>query len=291
MKGIITALLTPFNEDGTLNEKGLREVVRHNIDQMNVDGLYVGGSTGESFLMDEDTRRDVLKIVKDEARKDVTLIAQIGSLNIEEAIRLAKLAKELDYDALSAITPYYYQFSFQEIKAYYERITAETEHPMIIYSIPALTGTNITIENYGELLNIPHVIGVKYSDTNLSKLATLKALHHDKIFFGGSDDLLFQYLATGADGAIGSTYSILGREATLLFEAVQKENFQQARDVQNKMNHVISTLEEVGVYQSIKYLLKKMNVDAGFMKFPFRELSTDEKNQVVHIISLISSEK
>src|SRR5690625_5265217 len=92
MKGIITALLTPFNKDGTLNEKGLREVVRHNIDQMNVDGLYVGGSTGESFLMDEDTRRDVLKIVKDEARKDVTLIAQIGSLNIEEVIRLAKLA-------------------------------------------------------------------------------------------------------------------------------------------------------------------------------------------------------
>lgn len=104
MKGIMTALITPFNEDGTLNEKGLREVVRQNIDVMKVDGLYIGGSTGESFLMDETMRKELLKIVKDEAGDAVTLIGQIGSLNIEEAIRLGNEAKELGYDALSAIT-------------------------------------------------------------------------------------------------------------------------------------------------------------------------------------------
>lgn len=119
MKGIMTALITPFNEDGTLNEKGLREVVRQNIDVMKVDGLYIGGSTGESFLMDETMRKELLKIVKDEAGDAVTLIGQIGSLNIEEAIRLGNEAKELGYDALSAITPYYYKFSFEEIKSYY----------------------------------------------------------------------------------------------------------------------------------------------------------------------------
>src|SRR5690625_835505 len=103
MNGIITALLTPFNEDGTLNEKGLREVVRYNIDEMKINGLYVGGSTGESFLMGESERKDLFRIVKEEAGNDVTLIGQIGSLNIEEAIRLGKKAKELHYDALSAI--------------------------------------------------------------------------------------------------------------------------------------------------------------------------------------------
>src|SRR5699024_5719661 len=125
MRGIITALLTPFNRDGTLNEKGLRAVVRYNIDEMKVNGLYVGDSTGESFLMDENDRKDLLRIVKEEARNEVTLIGQIRSLNIDEAIRLGKEAKELHYDALYAITPYYYKLSSQEIKTYSARLSKE----------------------------------------------------------------------------------------------------------------------------------------------------------------------
>lgn len=291
MKGIMTALLTSFNEDGTLNEKGIREVVRHNIDEMGVNGLYVGGSTGESFLMDESNRKQVLQIVKDEAKDDVTLIAQIGSLNIEEAVRLGNEAKELGYDALSAITPYYYKFTFEEIKAYYKRIIDETNHPMIIYSIPALTGTEITVEDYGELLALPKVIGVKYSDTDLTKLAKLKEIHPDKLFYGGSDDMLLQFAETGADGAVGSTYSLIGKQATQLWEAVGNSESEKARDIQKEMNQVITILEDVGVYQSIKHVLKQQGVDAGFMKFPFREITEDEKRQADQIVDILSSGK
>lgn len=291
MKGIMTALLTSFNENGTLNEKGIREVVRHNIDEMGVNGLYVGGSTGESFLMDESNRKQVLQIVKDEAKDDVTLIAQIGSLNIEEAVRLGNEAKELGYDALSAITPYYYKFSFEEIKAYYKRIIDETNHPMIIYSIPALTGTEITVEDYGELLALPKVIGVKYSDTDLTKLAKLKEIHPDKLFYGGSDDMLLQFAETGADGAVGSTYSLIGKQATQLWEAVGNSESEKARDIQKEMNQVITILEDVGVYQSIKHVLKQQGIDAGFMKFPFREITEDEKRQADQIVDILSSGK
>ncbi len=291
MKGIMTALLTSFNENGTLNEKGIREVVRHNIDEMGVNGLYVGGSTGESFLMDESNRKQVLQIVKDEAKDDVTLIAQIGSLNIEEAVRLGNEAKELGYDALSAITPYYYKFSFEEIKAYYKRIIDETNHPMIIYSIPALTGTEITVEDYGELLALPKVIGVKYSDTDLTKLAKLKEIHPDKLFYGGSDDMLLQFAETGADGAVGSTYSLIGKQATQLWEAVGNSETEKARDIQKEMNQVITILEDVGVYQSIKHVLKQQGIDAGFMKFPFREITEDEKRQADQIVDILSSGK
>lgn len=291
MKGIITALLTPFNEDGTLNEKGLREVVRYNIDEMKVNGLYVGGSTGESFLMDESTRKDLLKIVKEEAGNDVTLIGQIGSLNIEEAIRLGKEAKELKYDALSAITPYYYKFSFSEIKAYYQRLTEETDHPMVIYSNPAFTGAQFSIEDYGELLAIPNVIGVKYTDTDLSKLATLKGLHQDKVFFSGADDMVLQFAVSGADGAIGSTYNIIGREANALYQAVQDSDLQKARELQKQMNKVITQLEEISVYQTIKHVLKQYGVDAGYMKFPFKELTEDERKQAEKILDIIPSGK
>ena len=291
MRGIITALLTPFNRDGTLNEKGLREVVRYNIDEMKVNGLYVGGSTGESFLMDENDRKDLLRIVKEEARNEVTLIGQIGSLNIDEAIRLGKEAKELHYDALSAITPYYYKFSFQEIKAYYERLTEETDHPMVIYSNPAFTGAQFSIEDYGELIAIPNVIGVKYTDTDLSKLSRLKDLYKDKVFFSGADDMVLQFAVSGADGAIGSTYNIIGREANALYEAVQNSGLEKARELQKQMNEVISILEELGVYPTIKHVLKKYGIDAGYMKFPFKELTEEERKQAEKIVDIIPSEK
>lgn len=289
MRGIITALLTPFNKDGTLNEKGLREVVRYNIDEMKVNGLYVGGSTGESFLMDESTRKDLLEIVKEEAEKDVTLIAQIGSLNIEEAERLGENAKELGYDALSAITPYYYKFSFPEIKAYYQRLTEETDHQMIIYSNPAFTGAQFSIQEYGELLALPNVIGVKYTDTDLSKLTKLKALHHDKVFFSGADDMVLQFAVSGADGAIGSTYNIIGKEAIELYEAVQGSYIKKALDLQQQMNKVIEKLEEIGVYQTIKHVFKQYDIDAGYMKFPFKELTEDERKKAKKIVDIISS--
>lgn len=291
MKGIMTALITPFNEDGTLNEKGLREVVRQNIDVMKVDGLYIGGSTGESFLMDETMRKELLKIVKDEAGDAVTLIGQIGSLNIEEAIRLGNEAKELGYDALSAITPYYYKFSFEEIKSYHQRITEETNHPMIVYSIPVLTGTQMTIDDYGELLAIPNVIGVKYSDTNLSRLTKLKELYPDKVFFGGADDMLLQFIISGADGAIGSTYSLLGKQAKALFDAIQNSDLKKAQSLQLEMNQVIAKMENIGVYQTLKHVLKEQGVDAGFMKFPFKELTDDEKRQATEIVDILASGK
>lgn len=291
MKGIMTALITPFNEDGTLNEKGLREVVRQNIDVMKVDGLYIGGSTGESFLMDETMRKELLKIVKDEAGDAVTLIGQIGSLNIEEAIRLGNEAKELGYDALSAITPYYYKFSFEEIKSYYQRITEETNHPMIVYSIPVLTGTQMTIDDYGELLAIPNVIGVKYSDTNLSRLTKLKELYPDKVFFGGADDMLLQFIISGADGAIGSTYSLLGKQAKALFDAIQNSDLKKAQSLQLEMNQVIAKMENIGVYQTLKHVLKEPRSRRWLYEVPFQRITDAEKRQATEIVDILASGK
>ncbi|MDQ0255889.1 N-acetylneuraminate lyase [Evansella vedderi] len=287
MKKVITALLTPFFQDGTVHEEGLREIVRYNIDEMKVDGLYVGGSTGESFLLDEGTKSNIFRIVKEEAGNDVMLIAQIGSLNIDEAVRLGRKCKELGYDTLSAITPYYYKFSFEEIKSYYERLTKETEMPMLLYSIPAFTGSQISINNYEKLLAIPHVIGVKYSDTDVVKLGQLKELHPDKVFYSGCDDMLFEFAVSGADGAIGSTYHLIGQEAKQIYGEVARGNVAEAQKLQLQMNKVIDKLVEFGVYQTIKYVLKKLNINSGYMRFPFRELTEEEKKSADSILPLL----
>ena len=147
LKGIFSALLVSFNEDGSINEKGLRQIIRHNIDKMKVNGLYVGGSTGENFMLSTEEKKQIFRIAKDEAKDQVALIAQVGSVNLHEAVELGKYATELGYDCLSAVTPFYYKFSFPEIKHYYDTIIAETGNNMIVYSIPFLTGVNMVLSN------------------------------------------------------------------------------------------------------------------------------------------------
>ncbi|MGL4538420.1 MAG: dihydrodipicolinate synthase family protein, partial [Cetobacterium sp.] len=107
MKGIYSALLISFDENGNLDEKGTRNIVRYNIDEMKVDGLYVGGSTGENFMISTEMKKRIFEIVKDEAKDAVKLIAQVGSINLYEAVELGKYATELGYDSLSAVTPFY----------------------------------------------------------------------------------------------------------------------------------------------------------------------------------------
>src|SRR5262245_40484919 len=127
--------MVSYDEKGQIDEKGLREIVRYNLDVCKVDGLYVNGSTGENFMLSTDEKKEVFRITKDEVKDEVPLIAQVGSINLKESIELARFATELGYNALSAVTPFYYKFDFQEIKHYYNSILESVDNKMIIYSI------------------------------------------------------------------------------------------------------------------------------------------------------------
>ena len=190
LKGIFSALLVSFNEDGTINEKGLRQIIRHNIDKMKVDGLYVGGSTGENFMLSTEEKKEIFRIAKDEAKDQIALIAQVGSVNLKEAVELGKYATELGYDSLSAVTPFYYKFSFPEIKHYYDTIIAETGNNMIVYSIPFLTGVNMGIEQFGELYKNPKVLGVKFTAGDFYLLERLKKAYPNHLIWAGFDEMM-----------------------------------------------------------------------------------------------------
>ena len=102
-------------------------------------------------MLSTEEKREIFRIAKDEAKDSIKLIAQVGSINVYESVELAKYATELGYDAISAVTPFYYKFTFQEIKDYYNTIINSVENRLIIYSIPALTGVNMSVAQFGEL--------------------------------------------------------------------------------------------------------------------------------------------
>ncbi len=284
MKGIITALITPFDTDGFVDEAALRQVVRHNIDVMNVDGLYIGGSTGEAFVMSEEERAKVLRIVKEEAGSEVTLIAQIGSLNFEEAIRLGKEAKELKYDAISAITPYYYNFSFEEIYAYYKKLDEVLDYEMIIYSNPSMAGGDFGIDKFRKLLDIPKVIGIKFSNADIAKLERLRYAFPDDLIYFGYDEIGIVGFVLGCDGAIGSTYNVMGNQVRNVLNFVKEGKIDEARMLQHKITSVITKIVNNNLYPTIKEVITLQGAEAGKMKFPFGNLTQEQSEKSIEIL-------
>ncbi|OBX05453.1 N-acetylneuraminate lyase [Gallibacterium genomosp. 3] len=277
LKGIISALLVSFNADGSINEKGLREIIRYNIDKMKIDGLYVGGSTGENFMLSTEEKKEIFRIAKDEAKDQVALIAQVGSVNLHESVELGKYATELGYDCLSAVTPFYYKFSFAEIKNYYDTIIAETGNNMIVYSIPFLTGVNIGVEQFGELYKNPKVIGVKFTAGDFYLLERVKKAYPDHLIWAGFDEMMLSAAVLGVDGAIGSTFNVNGVRARQIFEYAQQGKIAEARVIQHVTNDLIEGILSNGLYLTIKELLKLDGVDAGYCREPMTKELTPEK--------------
>ncbi|WP_035289317.1 N-acetylneuraminate lyase [Clostridium sp. KNHs214] len=275
MKGIFSALLVPYDENGNIKEEGLRQLVRHNIDVCGIDGLYVGGSTGENFMLSTEEKKRIFKIVKDEAKDKVKLIAQVGSINLKEAVELGKFATALGYDSLSAVTPFYYKFDFSEIKNYYDTIISETGNNMIIYSIPFLTGVNITLNQFAELFKNEKVIGVKFTAADFYLLERLRKAFPNKLIFSGFDEMLLPAVVSGVDGAIGSTFNVNGKRAKEIFELGRKGEIEKAYQVQHVTNDLIEGILSNGLYQTIKEILKDKGVDAGYCRQPMKKLNEE----------------
>lgn len=133
LRGVMAALLTPFDQQQALDKASLRRLVQFNI-QQGIDGLYVGGSTGEAFVQSLSEREQVLEIVAEEAKGKIKLIAHVGCVSTAESQQLAASAKRYGFDAVSAVTPFYYPFSFEEHCDHYRAIIDSADGlPMVVY--------------------------------------------------------------------------------------------------------------------------------------------------------------
>ena len=279
LKGIFSALLTSFDEKGNINENGVRQIIRHNIDKMKVDGLYVGGSTGENFLISTEEKKRIFKIAKEEAKNHIKLIAQVGSLNINESIELAKYVTDLGYDAISAVTPFYYKFSFEEIKDYYNTIINSVDNYLIIYSIPFLTGVNISVEQFGELFENERIIGVKFTAADFYLLERLRKSYPEHLIFAGFDEMMLPATVLNVDGAIGSTFNVNGIRARQIFELAKQGKIDEAFKIQNITNDLITDILGNGLYPTLKYLLQLQGIDAGYCKKPMSVITEGQKEK------------
>lgn len=277
---LYSAIPTPFDSDGRVSESAIADLVAHNI-KLGVDGLYVTGSTGEAFLLSTEERKQVLRVVSEANNGALSLIAHIGSINTSESESLAQFAEKHAYNYISAIPPFYYGFSFNQIKSHYQTIIDSTDQiPMIIYNFPANSGVTMTAVQLGELMCLDQVIGLKHTSSDLYQLERLCSQHKDKIIFSGFDELFLPSQIYGAGGGIGSTYNIMGSTYKKILALMDTNKINEALVLQSKANRVVDSLLEIdaGVIPGVKYLLSKMGVDCGDCRRPFLPLRNTEKN-------------
>lgn len=278
--GIYAAQLVPYFNDGRVNEKALAAMVEYNIAVGRVDGLYVGGSTGEHFLSDTAAKKRVVETVAEAAAGRVSLIAQVGSLNIREAEQLGGMVAALGYDAVSAVTPYYYKFSFPEIKNYYVRLAEAAKLPMLVYCIPVLTGMSISIEQARVLYEHELIAGFKYTSGDLYTMERLMRSFPDKLVFSGYDELLMCGRGLGAYGAIGSTYNVFAPLARKIWDAAGAGRIVEAQAAQSKLNEALAEMIDLGLFQSLKEILSMSGLDTGDCLQPFLPLAEKGRERV-----------
>ncbi len=282
-KGIFTALLTPFDKDDQVNTKVLCELVDYNLN-MGVDGFYVGGSTAEAFMLSEEERLLVMKTVSERAKGKCTLIAHVGCISTAEAIRFAKAAQELGYDAVSSVAPFYYKFSFAEIKKHYYDIADAVDLPVIIYNFPAFSGVNLSVEQMSEFLCDERFIGVKHTSNDYFAMEQYKAAFPDKLVYNGYDEMFLAGLAMGADGGIGSTYNFMADKFVKMKKLFKQKDIEGAQDIQKEVNVLVQALCKVGVMQGEKAVMEGLGFDFGMARRPYAPLTEEQKKELLDVV-------
>ena len=286
INGVIPALITSFNKDESINKEGIRKTVNYLISQK-VNGLYITGSTGETFLMSPDEKKQVIEIIVEEVNKRVPVIAHIGSIGTKLTIELGQHADKVGVDALSALPPFYYGFSNDEIFNYYNDISNSSDLPIIVYNISH--ANLMDLDMLKRLALIENVKGVKYTASthfNFSKIK--KEIGESFKIYSGMDEMTLSGMISGADGIIGSFYNLMPEMFVNIFEQVKKNNINEAKKIQEKINIIILYALKKSGYPFIKIGMKWLDVDSGYVRKPFttfvdKEIENTIKNDLKKI--------
>jgi N-acetylneuraminate lyase len=274
-KGVIPALITPFDNQENVDEKRIRAVVEHLLSK-GIQGLYLTGSTGEGFTMTPDERKQVVEVVVDQVAGRVPLIVHVGAIGTKVSIDLAKHAEKAGADALSSVPPFYWKFNDDSVFNYYKDITESTSLPMIVYNI-ALAGL-VGYEQVKRFASIEGVIGVKYTATSHFEIMRMKEeLGDDFLVFSGCDEMAMSGLSFGADGLIGSFYNLMPELFIAINDAVKSNDIKLAQKKQKEANAIIMYATQQNHLAIIKHALTWMGVDAGYCRRPFPNYTSEEQ--------------
>lgn len=284
LTGVFAALVTPFAADETILFDALQRHVDFLVNQ-GVDGFYVNGSTGESFLMSIEEREKVIEAVVEANAGRVAVINHCGAIGTGLSLQLVRHCEGLAIDAVSSVPPFYYGFSKEDLIGYYNDLANASDKPFIVYNMPKFSGVVITPSLMAELRTNKHIQGLKFTYNDFYALQQIKAADPDLIVYNGFDEMSICGMALGCDGAIGSTYNVLAPQILNLRNACLANDFKTALGIQTKMNEFITEMIKGGkLFAVLKYMISCIEgIDYGVCRKPFPQLTKEEQHVAEHL--------
>jgi 4-hydroxy-tetrahydrodipicolinate synthase len=282
---VITAMLTPFASDGSLDVKGARRLAAHLVDHGS-DGLVLSGTTGESPTLSHDEKLALFENVVEEVGDRASVIAGTGTYDTAESVELTKEAAERGVDACLVVTPYYSKPPQNGLLAHFRTVADASPVPVLIYDIPGRTGRRVERPTMVALAEHDRIVGVKDAVGDASETARLRADldaagRRDFEIYSGDDVLLLPHVAAGAVGVISVCSHIVGPRIKELFDARNDRRPDDARRIYLELLPLMSTM--MGVTASpipIRAAVNLLGLDVGKPRLPLVEATTEELDAI-----------
>jgi 4-hydroxy-tetrahydrodipicolinate synthase len=274
---ILTAIVTPFKEDGAVDLPRFRELARHLVANGS-DGIVVTGTTGEGPTLSDDERFALYDAALEEVGDRATVIAGTGTYSTAHSVHLTERAHAQGAHGFLVVTPYYNKPPPRGIVAHFKAIAAVTDRPVVVYNIPARVVLNIEPETVAELAEIPTVRAVKQANADLDQARAIVELGLD--LYAGDDDLVLPFLELGGRGGVCVHTHVVGPRVAELVRRFRAGDVEGARALDAELRPSIELLRVAPNPIAIKCALELLGDDVGGVRLPLVEATEDERDRV-----------
>lgn len=267
-KGSAVAIVTPFNEDNSVNFEKLRELINWHVESK-TDAIVICGTTGEASTMTEEERKKTILFTVETANKRIPVIAGTGSNNTKAAIEMSKWAESIGVDGILVITPYYNKTTQKGLYEHFKAISTSVEIPIILYNVPSRTGLNVLPETLKKLSEFKNIVAIKEASGDISQVAKIKSICGDRFdIYSGNDDQIIPILSLGGKGVISVLANILPTQTHNMCELYMKGKVNEALKIQiDTLNFANSLFVETNPIP-VKTAMNLMNMNVGSLRLP-----------------------
>jgi 4-hydroxy-tetrahydrodipicolinate synthase len=274
---VLTAILTPFHADGSVNVEKFKELANHLVDNGS-DGLVVAGTTGESPTLTDDEKLTLFAAAKDAVGDRATVVAGTGTYDTHHSALLTRRAHELGVDGILVVTPYYSKPPQRAIVRHFEEIAAETDRPVVVYNIPSRVVINIEPATMDELARIENVAAVKQAHDDLDEARHIVDL--GLTLYAGDDNLIFPFLELGGSGGVCVHTHVWGPQTKEMVRRHREGDVDGARALNEEMRPAFELLKVVTNPIAIKTAMNLLGHELGGFRLPMVEATEDEVQRI-----------
>jgi 4-hydroxy-tetrahydrodipicolinate synthase len=275
---VLTAVVTPFAGDGSVNLASFRRLCAHLVDNGS-DGVVVAGTTGESPTLADEERLDLFASAVEAIGDRATVIAGTGTYSTAHSVHLTAKAHELGVDGFLVVTPYYNKPPQRGIVAHFEAIAEATDKPIVVYNIPQRVVLNLELETLAELARIPNVVAVKQATTDPEQARRIVE-HGGLALYAGNDELLLPFLELGGVGGILVHTHVVGRQVRELVDRYKEGDREGARELDEELRPLIDALAVTTNPIPVKAALNMLGHDVGGHRLPLVEATPEEQRTI-----------